>query len=457
MSGTLLCVIAFFSCLLSAVWNWRHGLCVMIAWGYFFGILKAHYVGSWGHFIFDAATVGFYFGIILNPPAKYLQACWREVAPWAIVLSAWPIFMTIVPIQHYLVQIVGLRANIFWVPMLLIGAMLDRAASKNLSLTFGVLNIVSFGFALAEYNYGVGMFVPENEVTKIVFHSNDIAGGYTRIPSIFTNAHTYAGTMVATIPWLILGFLDRENKNLTNWYKKAILVSGLTLGILGIFVAGPRSPIVILSLTIGFVIFSGRINFGLLFVLICIGTVVMYFVSQNERMQRFAELQDLEMVSDRLSVSLNSSFIDVIFNYPMGVGMGAGGTSLPFFAESLVTGSVYIENEYARILLEQGLPGLLIFLAFVSWFLTKQISKNDEFLLAKNLIWFYTAIMFATSWIGIGMMSSVPATAMFFLGIGFCLNPAKREGVWFRLSNNNKIHFDRPSFIPAYQRGLGRN
>jgi hypothetical protein len=33
---------------------------------------------------------------------------------------------------------------------------------------------------------------------------------------------------------------------------------------------------------------------------------------------------------------------------------------------------VAVENEYARIMLEQGLPGLALWLAFIFWTLTRQ-------------------------------------------------------------------------------------
>jgi hypothetical protein len=189
-----------------------------------------------------------------------------------------------------------------------------------------------------------------------------------------------------------------------------------------------------------------------------VGTIVAYFVSQDERMQRFTELQDIDMVTNRMSMSMNMGFFEVLLDYPMGNGMGAGGTSLPYFIQQLLPSSVIMENEYARILLEQGLPGLLFFLAFFAWFLTRPIQKDDPARMGKTLLWFITAITFSTAFIGIGMMSSIPGTAMMLLGLGYCVTPAaapsglRRRG----FTGGHQAMFAARSWAPAYQRGLAR-
>jgi hypothetical protein len=428
-----------------------------MAWGYFFGILKAHYVASWGHFIFDAATAGFYAGILLNWPKLEERQKWQKLKAWVILMVAWPLFMALLPIQHYLVQLVGLRGNIFWIPMLLVGCMLDVPGRSLLAYTLSVLNIVAFGFAAAEYTLGVEVFVPENEVTSIVFRSSDIAGGHMRIPSIFVNAHSYAGTMMGTIPWILGELLSKQKIGLGRFSGALILVPGLLAALLGIFIAGPRSPVAVLGLLILLTVFSGRVNLGFVALTVLVGTTVAYFVSQDERMQRFTELQDIEMVTGRLGNSMNLGFFEVLLDYPMGNGMGAGGTSLPYFIEQLLTTRVMMENEYARILLEQGLPGLLFFLAFVVWFATRPIQRDDPARMSKTLLWFITAITFSTAFIGIGMMSSIPGTAMLLLGLGYCVTPTlAAKGRWRGDHASRQAMFATRSATPAYQRGLAR-
>jgi len=457
MSGTLLCILALLSCLIFSGANWRYGLCALMAWGYFFGILKAHYVATWGHFIFDAATVGFYAGILLNWPRLEERQKWEKLKPWVIGLVAWPLFMALVPLQHYLVQLVGLRGNMFWIPMLLVGCMLDAPGRMLLAYTLAVLNMVAFGFAAAEYTLGVEVFVPDNEVTQIVMNSSDIAGGHKRIPSIFANAHSYAGTMLGTIPWILGELLNKQKFDQGRASGTLVLVPGLLAALLGIFIAGPRSPVAFLGLLIFLTIFSGRVNLGFVALTVLVGTIVAYFVSQDERMQRFTELQDIDMVTSRLSGSMNLGFLEVLLDYPMGNGMGAGGTSLPYFIEQLLTTKVMMENEYARILLEQGLPGLLFFLAFIAWFVTRPIHKDDPARMSKTLLWFITAITFSTAFIGIGMMSSIPGTAMMLLGLGYCVTPAGApSGLRRRDFTGGQAMYAARSSAPAYQRGLAR-
>ena len=56
----------------------------------------------------------------------------------------------------------------------------------------------------------------------------------------------------------------------------------------------------------------------------------------------------------------------------MGNGLGGGGTSMPYFLESQVRHPVQIENEYGRIMLEEGLPGLALWLGLILWTVTRR-------------------------------------------------------------------------------------
>ena len=45
-----------------------------------------------------------------------------------------------------------------------------------------------------------------------------------------------------------------------------------------------------------------------------------------------------------------------------------------------------MENEYARILLELGIPGLVMWVLFIGWIFTRgEIRKNDMFYLGRRL------------------------------------------------------------------------
>lgn len=454
MSGLLLCFLAFVSCVLLGFANWRFSLVCMMGWGYFFGILKAHYVASWGHFIFDSATIGFYASFLVHWPSSRERAKWEKIVPWTTALLAWPVFMTLIPLQHYLVQIVGLRGNIFWIPMLLVGCMLDTSGRSLLSYTLAVLNLVAFLFAVAEYFLGVEVFVPENDVTKIVYMSNDIAGGQLRIPSIFANAHSYAGGMVASMPWILGEIFRRQKITGGKLAGSLILFSGLIVALLGVFMAGPRQPVVVLGLTILLVVITGRVNLYLVFAVIMVGAVAGFIVAQDERFQRFTELQDIDKVTERVAGSVNLTTLEVILDYPLGNGMGSGGTSLPFFVQQYLTQAVIMENEYARVILEQGLPGFFIFAGFAVWVATRRINRADPDYSCKALLWAYVVTLFVTAPIGIGLMSMVPVTAMLFLGAGYLVAPSL--GQTASQSIDRGASNFRAKGLPAYQRGLAR-
>lgn len=456
MSGTIFCILAFLSCLTLSVKNWRFGLCALISWGYFYGIIKAHYISSNGYFVFDAATVGFYAGFLLKWPNSAERKRWQKILPWVTVLIAWPLFMAIVPMQHYLVQIVGLRGNIFWIPMLLIGALLDKTGIYLISLTLAICNLIAVGFAAGEYFLGVEQFLPENEVTQIVYNSNDIAGGHKRIPSIFTNAHTYAGAMIASIPWILGNFLEGASFRSVSKSLNFFFLSGLFAALIGIFVAGPRSPVVALALLISIFIMTGRVSFAFLSVLVLSGIGLGYFVASNERLQRFTELQDLNSVQNRIASSLDVNLLDVLVDYPMGNGMGAGGTSLPYFVQPLLNKSFTMENEYARILLEQGIIGLVLILSFaIRVFVSPpSFGVNDRY--TKYLCWSFVITSFSTAWIGIGLMSSIPTTALLLLGAGYWFSPGSGPVGFIYKTYPNAENIYPYSSNSAYQRGLSR-
>lgn len=462
MSGYLICLVALGSVFGAGMVNWRWSLCLMIAWGYFFGILKAQLVYSGGHFIFDAATLGFYAGLVVKPPTPEEMYAGRDLKPWVVVLIAWPLFMAVVPLQHYLIQLVGLRGNALWLPMILVGTWVDRKALVMLATTLAVMNIVAFAFAMAEYTLGVDYFVPDNEVTQIVFRSNDIKtqeGEATlRIPSIFANAHSYANTMVLTTAW-ILGCLSASR--VVGWFGKPLYIAGLICALLGVFIAGPRLPVATLGILILTRVFTGKVNVGFLILTIILGTGVLYFVMQNERMQRFMELQDVEMVGDRVSASVSIRFFEVVAEFPMGRGMGAGGTSIPYFLQHhLPEGmGMTIENEYGRIVLEQGLPGLLIFLAFMTFWLLKPLDRRDVLYGSKALLWALGLVWLGTMLMGCGAFATIPSAALMLLTFGFIFTKVDRGGLTGAKRRGRSVESldsSRMTAVGAYQRGLAR-
>jgi len=57
-----------------------------------------------------------------------------------------------------------------------------------------------------------------------------------------------------------------------------------------------------------------------------------------------------------------------------------------------------MENEYARIMLEEGILGLLLWIAFLIWALTRySANRSDKWYLGQRLAWVACAAVFGAS------------------------------------------------------------
>ena len=425
MNGIVLIALAFVSVFFVTLNDWRRGLCLCIAWGYCFGILKSNFVYSWGHFIYDGAVAGLYAGVLFRPPPAIDRLLDSSIKGWLKWLIGWPLFLFFVPLQHFLIQAVGLRGNVLFMPMALFGAWLGESGRRQMALTVSAMNLVALGFASAEFSMGVEAFYPRNAATEIIYKSQDIAGEHFRIPAIFGNAHSYGGTMALSLPW-ILGGLFQRSRNTVEYY---FLGAGLLAAGTGVFLCGARIPVVLAGLMLGLCLMTRRVSLSGVVFLGVAGVVLFNMVQGEERMQRFATLQDTEMVNERISQGVHLGLFELLLEFPIGNGLGGGGTSIPFFLQDLLFNQVGVENEYCRILLEQGIPGLAIFLLFVLWFLTRVLDPFEDCYPTRRLLWYSATITLGTSLIGIGLMTSIPGSSLTFLAIGFASAGAERHGI----------------------------
>jgi hypothetical protein len=186
-----------------------------------------------------------------------------------------------------------------------------------------------------------------------------------------------------------------------------------------VFLSAARLHFVVAVVLLGVVTFSGRLRHGVAVAWVCMLIGAAYIVSNEARLQRFTSLGDTEMVVERVGGSVNKAFFDLLQEYPLGNGMGGGGTSIPFFLEHLITNHVGLESEFSRILLEEGLAGLVLWIAFMIWVIRRPLDHADTWLLARQLMWFKCITYFVLCFIGIGLMTAIPQTPLFFLSIGF--------------------------------------
>jgi len=414
------CLAALVVCFWAGRRSLGQGLVALLTFGYFYGILRANLITTFSHFIFDAGLIGLYLSIRWGKVPGSGKSNSETLRLWIIVLIAWPIFLVAMPFQPLLVSLVGLRGSIFFVPLLLLGSRMKGKDVIEFSTGLALLNLAALGFAAAEYFLSVQRFFPMSPVTRIMYASGDVAGGFLRIPAIFSSAAAFGGTMVASLPFMI-GLWSTAQRPL----QRLLGMVSVAAAMMGVLMSATRSNFLYGCAMIIFVLFSMKLNGKqkMIFALIIGGLATVALT--NVRFQRFKSLQDTDYVSERIAGSVNRGFWEIIAEYPMGNGLGGGGTSIPYFLEGQVRNPIGMENEYARILAEQGIIGLLLWLGFLGWFFQRgRIAFSPgAWAIPRKLLFCYVAIGFGTAWIGTGLLTSIPATVMLLIAAGFVVMP----------------------------------
>lgn len=418
--GLIFCILAFVGAYYGTRRSLGLGMSAVLIAGYLYGILRARYLDSFTHFIFDSGVLALY---IAHFTRRGIEAPGHavELFEWARSLILWPIIVFCLGVlypQHILIQLVGLRAAIWFLPFLIVGVWTRPADLVWIARTLSVMNLVALVFALGEYVLGLEAFFPKNSVTELMYRSKDVAGfSAYRIPATFSSSAAYGSTMVTAMPWLIGRLVSPDSR----FYERLLMGAGIMAGSLGIFLCGSRSPVVglvFLGLFAGYLL---RARIGSLSLLVVVGAVVAFFVSGSERLQRFMSLQDQELVTERLLHSANVSIIELLMEYPVGTGLGSAfGTSIPGFLSHLLVEQIGAENEYARIGLEQTIVGLSLWFAFLVWVLRRSPPKmTGGWLISVQLMWAYALMTWLTAFMGCGALMSIPGTPMvlFMMGI----------------------------------------
>src|SRR5262249_55987289 len=146
-----------------------------------------------------------------------------------------------------------------------------------------------------------------------------------RIPATFISAAAYGTMMAQSIPWLVGRWADVQE----SFAEKALMVAALLAAAIGVFLCASRIPVVLL-VTMGLIVaYRFRTRLGYFVPVLLVGVAVAYLVQSNERLQRFASLQDADLVAGRIRGSANLSVIELLLSYPMGAGLGSAfGTSI---------------------------------------------------------------------------------------------------------------------------------
>ena len=415
------CGVSFLTCLQLGRRSLVAGLCSLLTVGYLYGIVRANLPDGFSHLIFDSGVLGLYASQFSRSQPVWQHMRSEDVRNWLMVLIAWPVLLFAMPWQDPLIQLVGLRGAIFLLPFVLLGARLTGDDIYKLGLWLSVLNLAAGALAIVQFFVGIEPFFPRNAVTDIIYRSKDLAD-YTayRIPATFSSAHAYAGTMVMTIVVIAASWVQGHNGR----WQARLMGAALLMSMLGVFMSATRLNAIILFALIVTTVFTGRLPGAYRFRWLVLLIAVAYMVGGDERLQRFRTLQDPEFLAERLAGSVNLTFLDLVRQYPLGNGLGGGGTSVPYFLQDRIRNVVIMENEYARILLELGLPGLVMWVLFIGWIFTRRrIHRHDMFYFGRRLAYVACACAFGTGLIGLGLFTSVPMTTLVLLMTGWIVVP----------------------------------
>jgi hypothetical protein len=426
MEAVLLCLTAF----ATVYWLTRRslvaGLEAVLTVGYLYGIVRANIPQTFSHFIFDAGVGGLYLATWLRGLNPLQKLRIQKLRSWVVGLIGWPLLLFFVPMQDPLIRMVGLRGAVWFVPFLFYGSLIEDEERTRLTLYLAFLNLLALGFGLAEFTLGLERFYPHNATTLLIYTQNDVIRGSTsayRIPATFVAQAAYSATMVMTIPFLAGAWIQKGGVK----YQKILLAVGMVAAMLGIFMGASRSQaLLFFAQVITLVTFVKlRLHHLLAFALIMV--VVGYWVYREPRLQRFTQL-DASFVEERVRGSVNENFLDALIDYPLGNGLGGGGTSIPYFLQDRLRNPVVIENEYGRILLELGIPGLLLWIAFV---VTALVGASGEragpWRAGWRLARVTVALYFGTAFIGTGLLTAIPGTAILLFMTGWLCAPRLRK------------------------------
>jgi hypothetical protein len=398
-------------------WRLLAGLVATLAVGYAFGIARAYLAETAAYFLFDAALLGLYAGALFHG----LAVPARGLVRWFVLLAGWPCVVLLVFPQDPVVELVGLRAALLMLPLMLIATRLDAAEVRRLALSVAVLNLLAFAMAGLQLYVGLPEIYPENEATANIYRSRDV-GEFSdyRIPSTFSSGHAYGGTMVAGLPLLVGAWAARRRGP---GAAAALLLLGIFVSVVAVFLAAARSHFLVAAALLVVVTLSGRLRLGAWIGWVLMLGAIGWIVASEDRLQRFLTLQDPEFLAERLGMSINARFLDLLVEFPFGDGLGSGGTSIPAFLLEGAPPPVRLESEYSRLLLEQGVIGLCLwlgFLAWVGWRSVKRLRAEPE--LGRLLCLVCVGAFFASGLIGIGLFVSIPASAFLFLQIGILVS-----------------------------------
>lgn len=113
-----------------------------------------------------------------------------------------------------------------------------------------------------------------------------------------------------------------------------------------------------------------------------------------------------------------------------------------------------IESEYEHIVLELGVPGLLLWFLLLGWAFTRRLPVGrSSWHVARRLGWYCTFLNFTSGWIGIGTLTSIPQSMLVLMLFGWTFGSRDSPPVAARAPSARAFGVTRsPRNIPEYVR-----
>jgi len=332
----------------------------------------------------------------------------------------WPAILVFYPADSLPIQLVGFRFTAFFLPFLMVGIRFNNHAWTILADWLVALNLAALVMGALQYVYGIEAFIPRNAATHIIYVSG-VGDGFYRIPSLFSHAHSFGGTMLCSIPIILAVYFAKETSSIKLWW----LGAGLAAAVVGILLSATRANVVMLGigLAIGLCLTGGEaLRTKLALVVAATALAVIYTLGGvNERLQRFRDLDDTEMVQNRIGnpAALASRVGQTIVEFPLGNGLARGqGISIPYFLQHTGTHDREIvggESEWIRLAATQGIVGVFLWLIFFIWvYAIRPLGDN-----LSRLAYGITIAIVLSGLASVGSLSAVPYAPLMFMMLGW--------------------------------------
>ena len=123
--------------------------------------------------------------------------------------------------------------------------------------------------------------------------------------------------MVVSLPLLAGAWVQRH----TGRWPSLLLLAAIAMSMVGVFMAASRSHALVLFAVTLATLFSRGLKSRRFGWIVAVAAVA-WVVSGDPRLQRFTTLEDTELVTQRIAMSVNMGFFELAREFPLGNGLG---------------------------------------------------------------------------------------------------------------------------------------